>query len=103
MMKGSRKTLRVIAPGKVKDLKRALNGLAEVKPAELSKSEVIRELRSEIETARSKGYSNKDLAQLFTDRTGSTFTAQDISAALKLNSAPLEADTTTTTEVSTAE
>lgn len=103
MVRTTGKTNRVIAHAKIKDVKRALNSLSEARPAEMSKSEVIRELRKEIETARNKGYDNKQIAQIFTEQTGTTFTAPDIRTALKHFTEPDPATTEKTTDISTAQ
>jgi hypothetical protein len=78
----ARKTYRTIDPTKVKELKSALVKLPEAKKAELSKSEVIRELRGEIDAARKKGYTYKQIGEILTEKAGTTISGRAIQLAL---------------------
>lgn len=86
MVTSARKTYRQIDPTKVKELKTALTKLPEVKKPELSKSEVIRELREEIEAARGRGYTYKQLGEILTEKAGTTISGRAIQLALATDS-----------------
>ena len=62
------KPLRSLKPEVVKDLRKKLNALPKVEEVNLSKTDVIRKLRTEIETARKeKGYSYKKIAEVLSE------------------------------------
>ena len=77
-----RKTYRTIDPAKVKELKKALTVLPESRNPELSKTDVIRQLRAEIDAARAKGYTFNKIGEILSDKAGVKISGRAIQIAL---------------------
>jgi ribosome-binding protein aMBF1 (putative translation factor) len=76
------KSLRTIKPEVVTSLRKKLNGLPKVEEMTLSKTDVIRGLRKEIEAARvDKGYSYQQIAKMLSE-SGVSVNARAIQVAL---------------------
>lgn len=83
MAKDTRQTYRTINPSTVKELKKTLSSLPQAKSSELSKSDVIRQLRKEIEVTKDKGYSYRQIAKILSEKAGIPISSQAIQIALK--------------------